>query len=643
MDDTPLHSGKKGYDVKQLIGRGAYGEVYLAEQLSEHGFSRQVAIKVLNQRLQTHREATSRMRDEARILGRLNHRNIVKVLDLVQIDGRWAVVMDYLPGRDLGEVLYMLSDQSQRFPLDVLCHIGASVAAALDAAHAAQDENGQPMHVIHRDIKPTNIRITQDGQVKVMDFGVARVTMKARETETATEAVLGTLAYLAPERVTMEGDGPAGDIYALCATLLEGMLGAPLGRTPVITKKHELFLANACERAQDIVAKMDGPTVPLIALLREGLGAEVSGRPSAAHLSRQLFKLSRQFNGEGIEVFAQQNCSPLPTMGGSSDSGSMELRQYVQNTTSNPSEVPENGTFVHHTLAPLPTPEPLETLPLQKERSAISSERARNTSKTTTSLITILGLAITLLLLIPISGYTLFRSTGFYSNAPTSTAPVSIPAAPKAVEPVPDNPALPSTGTTDAEIPNSVPKPPVSAKPNEAHSQSIPVTPVEVPRTAQQSQTKVGNTDSGRPDTVATTSPDTPVSPDMPAQADPGTSSDTVTEETTQEPKIVSTPVQPLPVATKPPLDFRGTWSGTVGGRPFQLSVVHQNKTQISATVIITLGSTARSISLEGSATSEGIVLRGENAVLRGTLDGASMKGTWTAGKKTQKIKLNHQ
>ena len=209
-------AGGRRFHLKARIGAGAFGEVYLAEQESGAGFRRDVALKVLHADVARNPEAATRMRDEARILGRLSHRSIVKVLDLVQLGDRWAVVMDYVPGVDLEQVVSALEAQGSFVPAPAALEVGAAMCSALHAAYSADDSRGGTLAVVHRDIKPSNVRLTADGDVKVLDFGVARVeNMDSREAMTQGTGWIGTERYMAPERLEGKPYTVKSDVWSL--------------------------------------------------------------------------------------------------------------------------------------------------------------------------------------------------------------------------------------------------------------------------------------------------------------------------------------------------------------------------------------------------------------------------------------------
>ncbi len=297
---------RRRFELRKRIGAGAYGEVFLAEQVSSGGFRRPVALKLLNETAARMKEASRRMRDEARILGRLSHRHIVEVLDLVQIGDRWAVVMAYVPGADLEQVLAHLEGEGRAVPGPAACEIGAAIGRALAAAWAATDEKGRPMRVVHRDIKPSNVRITHDGEVKVLDFGIARVELDGREAQTRKPVLMGTERYMSPERLLLEGDGPPGDVYAMAATVVELITGQPIGRSPVRDEPHKVFADGA---SHALMAYLRGPHEVIEAIVdtvRLALDSDPNRRPDAMAFARVMDEGARKLEGDSLAQFAAE-------------------------------------------------------------------------------------------------------------------------------------------------------------------------------------------------------------------------------------------------------------------------------------------------------------------------------------------------
>jgi serine/threonine-protein kinase len=278
--------------------------VYLAEQDSGSGFKRLVALKLLDAHASRSKEISRRMRDEARLLGRISSRHIVDVFDLVLLDERWAVVMEFVPGADLEQVLRWMEPRQDVFSAAAAFEVVHAVAKALVAAWSADDGSGRPLHVVHRDLKPANIRLTPDGEIKVLDFGVARFTMEEREASTRKPGWLGTERYMAPERILLEGDGPAGDVYALGATVIELLIGRPLGRTPVREEPHRAMVEEALA---DVAARLEGDAgdkAAALDLLRSMVAAQPEARPDASAVVASAGPLARRLGGASLAALA---------------------------------------------------------------------------------------------------------------------------------------------------------------------------------------------------------------------------------------------------------------------------------------------------------------------------------------------------
>lgn len=179
------------------LGAGTFGEVFLAEMASVLGPPVLVAVKVLRLSLDARAEGAARLRDEARLLMRLQHDHIPRVFELVELDGNPALVMEYVEGQDLARCFELgLPDQA-------VVRAIAGVASALDHAHNAVDETGRPLGLVHRDVKPENVRVTRNGIVKLLDFGVAKAVDSERSIKATS--VVGSVGYMPPESFARSG------------------------------------------------------------------------------------------------------------------------------------------------------------------------------------------------------------------------------------------------------------------------------------------------------------------------------------------------------------------------------------------------------------------------------------------------------
>lgn len=215
------------YELHRRLGRGGMAEVFLArDQLLD----RPVAVKVLFPEFATDPAFVERFRREATAAANLNHPNIVGVYDWGEADNTYFIVMEYIDGRTLSEILRA---EGPLHP-DRVADVGADVAAALGFAH----RNG----VVHRDVKPGNVIVTSAGLVKVADFGIARaITASSEDNLTQVGTVMGTAAYFSPEQARGDAVDPRSDLYSLGCVLYELLVGRPpfAGDSPVgIAYKH---------------------------------------------------------------------------------------------------------------------------------------------------------------------------------------------------------------------------------------------------------------------------------------------------------------------------------------------------------------------------------------------------------------------
>ncbi len=292
----PTVATERELEFVGTLGRGGFGTVYLANLHGRDRFVRRVAVKVLRHAGDIDADLVARQRDEARLLGLLSNEAIVQVLDLTEIAGRPAVVMEYVEGVDCNEVARCLRSRFVAFSPRAALEIVAATAGALDAAWSSLSPiSGAPLHVIHRDIKPANVVLTPRGGVKVLDFGIARAEFN-RDGVTGS-GFFGTPAYMAPEFWIQEPIGPGYDVYALGVTLLELLSGQSPDRAPM---EAERFAAWREARVNAL-----GVTGGLRTLLVDMLAFEARHRPSAAFVQERAADLSGSVEGESLARLAR--------------------------------------------------------------------------------------------------------------------------------------------------------------------------------------------------------------------------------------------------------------------------------------------------------------------------------------------------
>ncbi|MBW1878599.1 MAG: serine/threonine protein kinase [Deltaproteobacteria bacterium] len=277
----------------RIVGSGAMGTVYHAELRVPRGFSRTCAVKVMKTSGPDHEHFRGRMRDEARLLGMLQDEQVLGVSEMVQIEGRDAVIMEFVEGVDFSEVI-----QTNPVPPRALAELGAEVAGTLYRAHSARHpQTGELLHVIHRDIKPANIMVTSRGGVRILDFGVARAAFASRESHTQG-LVLGTLNYFPPEILVGNDPTPAVDIYGLGLTVWECATGRDWGAPRVQRVQFE-------RRVDRRIEELGKAYAPLVAVLRQVLQWDPELRPDGGGLERMLLAASEECSGQGLRTWSR--------------------------------------------------------------------------------------------------------------------------------------------------------------------------------------------------------------------------------------------------------------------------------------------------------------------------------------------------
>jgi serine/threonine protein kinase len=293
------------------IASGGFGSVFLTKVMHADGFSRLAAVKLLHRRWSENEEIARRMRDEARLLGWLRHRNIVDVVDLTSIDGRAAVIMEFLEAVDLKYIVQDMAERGELVPAKVAIEIMALVASALDAAYNRPPFPGEkPLRVIHRDIKPSNIMLDDVGMVKVLDFGVARADFESRESHTR-ELQFGSVDYMPPERLFFEPETPASDVYSLAASVYELLVLEKFGKARGRPQKHQAFVAERMAFMRGVLQVTSAQAEEIEQLVSTCLSYEHSERFTAADVYTKARALARRIEGPDLREWAESVIPPL--------------------------------------------------------------------------------------------------------------------------------------------------------------------------------------------------------------------------------------------------------------------------------------------------------------------------------------------
>ena len=179
--DLPRQFGS--YTLLQRLAVGGMAEVYVARSSGTAGFEKLVALKVIHPKYSRDQNFVSMLIEEAKLSVLLNHRNIVLTFDLGHIEDGYFIVMEHVEGYDAHHVLRTLRARSSEFPIDLAAYVVAEVCRGLDYAHRRADDLGRPLHIVHRDVSPQNVLLSFAGEVKIGDFGIAKVTYRTTDTE----------------------------------------------------------------------------------------------------------------------------------------------------------------------------------------------------------------------------------------------------------------------------------------------------------------------------------------------------------------------------------------------------------------------------------------------------------------------------
>ncbi len=234
----PLLQPYGQYVLVRKLAEGGMAEIFLAKLLGADGFERNVVIKRMLSSLSSLPDFVEMFRDEARLAAKLSHPNIIQIHELGFIEDCYYICMEYLAGEDFSRTLRQAGRKRQYTPVPIAMRVLVDAARGLHYAHDFTNEAGEPQHIVHRDISPSNLYVTYQGQVKVLDFGIAKAA--SRVVQTRTGVVKGKYMYMAPEQAQGAEVDRRSDVFSLGVSLYESLTNVrPFAR------ENDLAILNA--------------------------------------------------------------------------------------------------------------------------------------------------------------------------------------------------------------------------------------------------------------------------------------------------------------------------------------------------------------------------------------------------------------
>jgi eukaryotic-like serine/threonine-protein kinase len=282
------------YRVIERLASGGMAEVFVAESAGIEGFKKTVAIKRVLPHLSEKKRFIAMFLDEARLSAHLSHSNVVQVFDIGVGDNTYFIVMEYVDGADLKQVIKHVRDEQRAFPIEAALYICAKMCEGLAYAHELENqESGECFNVVHRDISPPNVLISKFGEIKIVDFGLAKASTQLEKSEAGI--IKGKFSYLSPEAAHGHEVDARADIFAVGIMLWEMLAGRRLfqGKTDYDTVKQVQSaeippITKVCREADDHLE-----SILRRALARDRDARYGSARALGSDLTRYLYKVGK--------------------------------------------------------------------------------------------------------------------------------------------------------------------------------------------------------------------------------------------------------------------------------------------------------------------------------------------------------------
>jgi serine/threonine protein kinase len=300
-----MSDSQQRYRVVEKLESGGMAEVFRAESEGLQGFRKQVAIKRVLPHLSEKKKFISMFLDEARLSAHLSHSNCVQVFDIGVGDNAYFIVMEFVDGANLKAIAESLRKQGREFPVSCAAFIAHEMCKGLAYAHELRDNNGTQLNIVHRDMSPPNVLITKYGEIKIVDFGLAKANSQLEHSEPGI--IKGKFSYLSPEAAMGQEVDHRTDIFAVGIILWELLAGQRLflGETDFQTVKK---VQQAVVPAVSTINKKVPPELDRIvskALARDPKARYPSARELGQDLSKFMFRLGQPVSSFDIAQLVQ--------------------------------------------------------------------------------------------------------------------------------------------------------------------------------------------------------------------------------------------------------------------------------------------------------------------------------------------------
>ena len=299
---VPQKFGK--FTLLDKIASGGMAEIFMAQTLGPGGFEKIVALKRILPSFSSHQEFISMFIEEAKITSQLTHSNIVQIYEFGEIDQTYYLSMEFIDGKNLRQLLSRCEELKHPMPLEHAVFVAHKICEGLDYAHRFQDKKAhESLHIIHRDVSPQNILVSYEGEIKLIDFGIAKI--KAHEGRTKSGVLKGKFSYMSPEQASGEAIDQRSDIFSVGTLLFE-----MLTRQRLFAGPNDAATLKKIQEAKIPAPSLFNPDVPfeLEEIVFKALAKDPAKRYQTAkelhrELTRFLHTLNPDFTASHLATF----------------------------------------------------------------------------------------------------------------------------------------------------------------------------------------------------------------------------------------------------------------------------------------------------------------------------------------------------